>query len=180
MYISFYGNAIFDCIVVSSPKYMDSVGEYKSELTKCMAKTKEQTPEGMQSVNVNLLFFNAFAIPAMKISSGMCLVVIGREQSNERMEKGRKVLERSVYVDWWAARDIDPLGHLEELKVRREMTTREIEFKNIFWEWLNTESVKELIIGWFVEWLRKQREQKDDQTAKPDNKRISDNSQKEG
>ena len=60
------------------------------------------------------------------------------------------------------------------------MTTREIEFKNIFWEWLNTESVKELIISWFVEWLRKQREQKDEQTAKPDNKRISDNNQKEG
>lgn len=174
MYASFYGNTVCDCIVVSSPKYLESVGEYKSELTKCVAKTKEQTPEGLQSVNLNLLFFNAFAIPAMKISSGMCLVVIGREQSTERMEKGRKVLERSLYVDWWTARDIDPLGHLEELKVRRELTTREIEFKNIFWEWLNMDAVKELIIGWFVEWLREQQKQKLEQTEKPEDKRITD------
>ena len=174
MYISFYGNTIMDCIAISSPKYMESVGEYKSELTKCNAKCKELTPEGLQSVNVTLLFFNAFAIPAMRITSGMCLVIIGREQTSERMTNGRNVLERSVYVDWWAARDIDPLGHLEELKVRRELTTREIEFKNIFWEWLNMDAVKELIIGWFVEWLRQQREQKLEQTAKPDDKRITD------
>ena len=169
-YINFFGNCFFDCVVVASPTYKEAVGEYGAEMTKCIAKCKEATPEGLQTINVNLLFFGAFAIPAMKIPSGMCLVALGREVVKERYAKGRDILERTIYVDWWFPRDIDPLGHLEELKVRVEQKTREREFKEAFWAWLNTEPVKALILNWFITWLREHK----DETENPEDQHITD------
>ena len=167
MYINYFGNVMCDCVVLSNPQFKESVGEYKTDLTVCTAKSKEYTPEGLQSVNLRLCFFGAFAVPAMKASRGMCLMVAGRESVQEVYAKGRDVLERTIYVDWWSARDIDPLGSLEELKVRVEKKTREQEFKESFWNWLNTEPVKTLIINWFISWLREQK----GNTAKPEDER---------
>lgn len=150
MYVNYYGNVIADCVIVTSPKYKEEVGEHRRELTTVFAKSKEATPEGLQTVNLNLLFFSAFAIPAMKLSPTMCIVIGGREAVQEAYQKGKTVLERTLYIDWWMPRDIDPVGHLEELKVRREIQTRETEFKNIFWDWL--QQCKALILKWFNEW----------------------------
>ena len=163
MYINVHGNVFCDCIIATTPIYKEHFGEYQREMTRCIGKCKEQTPEGLQSVNLNLLFFSAFAVPAMKISPGMCIVVAGREASEERFFGGKNVLDRTLVVDWWQARDIDPLGHLEELKVRRENTIREEENRKQFARWLT--QCKGVIIGWVADWMK---EMKNNKKAKGD------------
>lgn len=136
-YINYHGNVFCDCIVVSKPKYHEKYGVYESEMTEISARSKENTPEGIQSVNLNLQFYGQFAIPAMKIPMAMCLVVFGREATKQRLTGGRNILERTLVVDWWTAREKDPLGMLEELRERRTIATREKELKEIFASWLN-------------------------------------------
>lgn len=166
MYISFHGNSFADCVIVTSPKYQEEVGEYRTELTTADAKCKEQTPDGVQSVNFRLCFFGAFAIPAMRLKAGMCIVLAGREVVQERFSHGKNVLDRQIYVDWWQARDIDPLGHLEELKVRRENTIREEENRKQFAHWLT--QCKEVIIGWVAEWMKEMKDNKKEKGDKGD------------
>lgn len=152
MYINYFGNVFADCIAVTSPEFREQTGEYKRDMTKVFAKCKEASPEGMQTVNLTLLFFQAMAIPAMKIGPGMCIMIAGREVSKERNERGKTVLDRTIYVDWWAARDIDPLGHLEELKVRMEQKSREEEMKLWFAQAMT--KCKDTVIGWVTEWFK--------------------------
>lgn len=159
MYINYFGNIFCDCVIVGSPHYQEEAGEYRRELTRAFAKSKEQTPNGVQTVNLNLFFFSAFAIPAMKLASGMCIVVAGREKTNELKSNGRAILERTVYVDWYTAREADPLGMLEELKARREISVREREFKETFWEYLNLPACKSLVMGWLKETQTNQKEE---------------------
>lgn len=154
MYINYFGNVFCDCVILGKPKYQEEAGEYRQEMTKATAKCKEQTPDGVQQVNLNLLFFGAFAIPAMKITSGLCIVVAGREKTNNLKQKGHYILERTIFVDWWTPREADPVGMLSELKARREITVREKEFKEIFWEWLNLPTCRELVMGWLQDWLK--------------------------
>lgn len=153
MYLNMNGNVAAVCVVASKPEYREEVGERKMEMTKVYAKCKESTPDGPQVVNLDLLFYGGLAIPAMKISSGMTLIVFGRESPKERFTKGKYTLERSLFVTGWSARDIDPLGNLEELKVRREIKTRDRELKETFWEWLNLPQIKSLLNQWFLEFL---------------------------
>lgn len=136
-YINHYGNVFCDCIAVSKPKYHEQFGVYEAEMTELSARCKENTPEGIQSVNLNLQFYGQFAIPAMKIPAGMCLVVFGREVTKQRLTGGRNILDRMLVVDWWTAREKDPLGMLAELSERRTIATREKELKEIFASWLN-------------------------------------------
>lgn len=152
MYINYFGNVFADCIAIASPEFREQAGEYKRDMTRVHARCKEATPEGMQSVNLTLCFFQAMAIPAMKISTGMCIVVAGREVTKEKDIRGKAVLDRTIYVDWWAARDIDPLGHLEELKVRMEQKSREDEMR--IWFAKAMTQCKETIIGWVTEWFQ--------------------------
>ena len=154
MYINYFGNVFCDCVVVGKPKYQEEAGEYRKEMTRVSAKCKEQTPNGVQQVNLNLYFFDSFAIPAMKISSGMCIVAAGRERTNSTKSKGHYYLDRTVFVDWWTPRESDPIGMLTELKARREITVREKEFKEIFWEWLNLPACRELVMGWLAAWFK--------------------------
>lgn len=170
MYMNNHGNVLALCIISSKPQYREEVGERKTELTKVYAKANEATPDGMQTVNLNLLFYGGLAIPAMKISPGMTLLVAGRVQSQERFERGKNVLERSLYVVWWDARDIDPLGVLEELKVRRETKTREQELKLAFWDFLNLPQIKELLFKWFMEFVEDYKAKKQQIAEKEDEK----------
>ena len=135
-YINYQGNIFADCAIVNKPKYREEVGEYKKELTKVFAKCREQTPEGVQTVNLDLCFFSALAIPAMKLTPGMCIIVLGRESTKELYTRGKNTLERTVIVDWWTAREIDPVGMLEELKARRMISSKEKELQQMVAEWL--------------------------------------------
>lgn len=153
MYLNMNGNVATVCVAVTKPEYREEVGEKRLELTKVFAKCREATPDGEQIVNVDLLFYSGMAIPAMRISPGMTLFVVGRESPKEFMQRGKMVLERSLYVTCWMARDIDPLGMLEELKARKATKTREQELKLAFWEFLNLPQIKELLFQWFKEFV---------------------------
>ena len=151
-YINYYGNIHAIGVVSSSPEYRESVGEYKREMTRCLVKCKERTPEGVQTVNINLLFFSAMAIPAMKIPIGMCIEFMGNESVEERFSKGKTILERTVFCEKWEPRLTDPLGYMEELKVRREVGALETEFRRMFAEMLT--EAKSAIMEWVKDWFK--------------------------
>lgn len=129
-YINYQGNIFADCIITGALAYKEEAGEYKREMTRAFAQCKEATPDGMQTVNLDLRFFSGFAIPAYKLQRGMCVVVLGRELAKEKYTHGRNVLNRIVTVDWWWPRDVDPLGMLEELKARRAIAAQENELEH--------------------------------------------------
>lgn len=152
-YINYQGNIFADCVITGNPTYKEEAGEYKREITKAFAKCKEVTPEGIQTVNLDLYFASAFAIPAYKLKSGMSIVILGRERSKEEYTHGRAVLSRIVFVDWWFPRWVDPLGMLEELQARRAIAAQEKELKQAVAEWL--EKCMPLITDSVIEEARK-------------------------
>ena len=152
MYINAAGNVLAQCIVIGKAEFKESVGEHHVDLTKIPAMAKESTPDGTQTVNLQLCFYAASAIPAMKIPVGMNIIVAGRESSKELFQNKRYTLERTISVDWWQPRDTDPLHYLEELKVRRQMNTMDDELRILFAK-LITE-VKGTIIEWVTDWMK--------------------------
>ena len=152
MYINAAGNILAQCIVIGKSEFKENVGEHHVDLTRIPAKAKEATPDGTQTVNLQLCFYAASAIPAMKIPVGMNIIVAGRESSKEVFQNKRYVLERSVSVDWWVPRDTDPLHYLEELKVHREMNTMDAELKILFAKLLT--QAKSTIIEWVTDWMK--------------------------
>ena len=152
-YINYQGNIFADCIISGALSYKEEAGEYKREMTRAFAQCKEATPDGMQTVNLDLRFFSGFAIPAYKLQRGMCIVVLGRELAKEKYTHGRNVLSRIVTVDWWWPRDVDPLGMLEELQARRAIAAQEKELKQAVAEWL--EKCMPLITDSVIEEARK-------------------------
>ena len=152
MYINAAGNILAQCIVIGKAEFKENVGEHHVDLTRIPAKAKEATPDGTQTVNLQLCFYAASAIPAMKIPVGMNIIVAGRESSKEVFQNKRYVLERSVSVDWWVPRDTDPLHYLEELKVRRQMNTMDEELKILFAKLLT--QAKSTIIEWVTDWMK--------------------------
>ena len=152
MYLNGNGNVLAQCIVIGKAEFKESVGEHHVDLTKIPAMAKESTPDGTQTVNLQLCFFAASAIPAMKIPVGMNIIVAGRESSKELFQNKRYTLERTISVDWWQPRDTDPLHYLEELKVRRQMNTMDDELRILFAK-LITE-VKGTIIEWVTDWMK--------------------------
>ena len=170
MYINNYGNVAAPCYIVSKPTYMEESGAKRVELTYANGKCRENSPEGTQTVAVRLLFYENFAIPAMKISPGQMLVILGRERAQETRHWGKDKLERTVIVDWWALREIDPCGMLQELEKRREIAVREKEFKEMFAEFLT--EAKPTILKWMTEALMALRK---DITAKKDGDNHGEN-----
>ena len=146
MYLNFTGNVHAVCSAVTKPEYREEAGERRVEMTKVVAKCKEMTPDGMQTVSLQLLFFEALAIPAMKIDVGSVLVIDGRETSKEFFSYGKHRLERTLVVEDWHFRDIDPGGILEELKERKGISQREHELRKLFAELLT--QARPAIIAW--------------------------------
>ncbi len=154
MYININGNVIASCLAFTNPVYQEEAGEHRVEMTKAFAKCKESTPDGMQTVNLNLLFFNNLALPAMKIAAGTNLIIFGRESTKERLSYGKHSLERNVFVDSWFPRVIDPLNMLEELKVKRTLEAQKEEQKLMFAAMLT--QCKPTIIQWVISALEGQ------------------------
>lgn len=152
MWISVEGNSFGQCVIASNPKYQEEVGEHKSELTTCNAKAKQSTPDGVQTVSLTLFFWSGMAIPAMKLKAGTNIMVAGRSTSREFSIRQVHALETKVYVDWWEPRNPDPLGIVEELKVRHEFKVREDEMKILFAQFL-TQS-KGAILTWMKDWFK--------------------------
>ena len=160
MYINVNGNVHATCSALTEPIYREEVGESRVEMTSLFAQCKEMTAHGIQHVNLSLLFFDGFAIPATKIKVGSMLVIDGRESSKEyrkRSEEGgrRYALERTVIIEAWDFRILDPGGMLQQLAVRREYAIREKEMQDLFAEWLS--KCKDTILGWFIEWVKANR-----------------------
>ena len=156
MYINQGGNVFCVCTAVTKPTYKEESGEKRVELAYLNAKCREASPEGTQTVSLDLLFYGTAAIPAMKIAPGHTLVIAGRESSKEAFAWGKHKLNRTVIVDWWGFREIDPGGILDELKARREIFTREREFREMFAEFLT--EAKPSIIKWIMDYSKEMRE----------------------
>ena len=151
MYLNNAGNVFAVCTVVSTPEYKEEVGEKRLELTKAYAKCTEMTPDGKQNVGVNLMFFSALALPAMKIAPGMKLLVAGCQETEERYVYGRNRLEHTLYVEWWSARVIDPLGLEAELRTRREIDSKVNDLRLLFAQFLT--ECKPTIGNWVKAWV---------------------------
>ena len=131
------------------PEYTEEAGVKRVEMTKLPAKCKELTPDGLQTVSLDLLFFKEMAIPAYKIAMGQILVVVGRESSKEYFKYKKYSLERTLLVEAWWPRELDPLGMVETLKARREMNARQTELRELFAEFLT--QAKPAILSWMNE-----------------------------
>ena len=157
MYLNVTGNVAATCTITSKPAYMEECGVKRQEATYCYAKCRECSPEGTLTVTVKLLFFENMAIPAMKIAPGQTLFVLGRERAQEKTNWGKIRLEHTLIVDYWDFREIDPAGMLEELKQRREIDTRQKEFRTMFAEFLT--EAKPSIIKWVMDAAREMRKE---------------------
>ena len=166
MYINSTGNVVCTCVAITKPIYKEESGEMRSELTYIIGKCRESSPEGTQTVTLDLNFYGNLAIPAMKIDAGQSLVIFGRERSEEKMVFGKYRLKRTVIVDCWLFRDIDPGGMLDELKMRREMALRDKEFRELFAQYLT--ECRPAIVKWVLEDAKTAKEQnmkkKEDET----------------
>ena len=146
MYLNFTGNVLAVCVAAKKPEYTEEAGARRVEVTRLPAKCKELTPDGLQTVSLDLLFFEGLAIPAMKIDMGQVLVVMGRESSKEYFKYKKYSLERTLVVEAWWFRELDPGGMLEGLKMRREMNARQDEFRELFAQFLT--EAKPSILKW--------------------------------
>lgn len=152
MYLNVTGNTFAVCQIVSKPQFVEEYGEYKKDLTKVSARCKETSAEGTQTVNLSLYFWDGLAIPAMKISVGMSIWVAGREKTMSYTKNGKNVLERSLFVEGWGARETDPLGMLVELQARREAKVNEETLRLTFLELLT--QAKPAILQWIADWIK--------------------------
>ena len=171
MYINDHGNVLATCTITSKPTYIEDAGAKREEMTYIFAKCWETSPEGTQTVSVKLFFIGALAIPAMKLEPNKTLLIAGRERSKESVHWGRNRLERTVLVDYWSPREIDPCGMLEELKQRRENAAREKEYRELFAEYLT--EAKPSILQWVVEYIRAARQAKAAGDGKEANKPLT-------
>ena len=156
MLISVEGNMFCLCMITGSPQYAEEFGAYKSELTRVYAKAKQTTPDGVQTVNLTLYFWDSMAIPAMKLKPGSQIVVTGRTMSQNRIVREKMTLETMVAVEWWTPRETDPMGMLDELKARREIGERRNELKILFAQYLT--ECKGAILGWVADWFKEKME----------------------
>lgn len=146
------GNVHAVCFAVKDPEYRESVGERGCEMTKVVAMCKEMTPDGMQTVSLDLIFYDSLAIPAYKIGVGNWIVIDGRESSKEYFSRQKYKLERTVIVEYWNFRIIDPGGMAEELKVRHEIAAKDREYRELLAEYMT--ELKPSILQWFTDWIR--------------------------
>lgn len=167
MYLNFQGNVHTVCRVIGKPKYTEETGEKRVELTKVSARAVEMTPDGKQSLVLNLLFFGQMAIPAMKIDINDTLVIDGREEVRSTFQRGKNLLERSVLVEAWQPQDNDPCGMAQELKARREVAVRRFEYRDLMAEFLT--SWKPTIIKWVVGYFNELRGNKNSEKKDADN-----------
>ena len=167
MYLNVMGNVHAVCRAIGKPKYTEEVGEKRVELTKVSARAVEMTPDGKQSLVLNLLFFGQMAIPAMKIDINDTLVIDGREEVRTAFQRGKNLLERSVLVEAWQPQDNDPCGMAQELKARREVAVRRFEYRDLMAEFLT--SWKLTIIKWVVDYFNELRGNKNSEKKDADN-----------
>lgn len=145
------GNLFGLCVITGTPQYREEYGAYKSELAMVYAKAKQNTPDGVQTVNLTLYFWNEMAIPSMKLIAGTQILIAGRTMSKNKIVRDKMTLETMVSVEWWALRETDPMGMLEELKVRREITVKNKELRMVFAKMMT--ECKDVIKGWVMEWI---------------------------
>lgn len=153
MYVNQNGNVVCICSAVGMPEYREEAGAKHTEITLLQARCREESADGTQTVALTLLFFGNMAIPAMKITSGQVLVVMGRERSNSMYVWGKHRLDRTLFVDWWDFRCIDPGGMLTELSTRREIAVKDREYRQILAEYLT--EIKPTIIKWVFDEMKR-------------------------
>ena len=152
MYVNANGNVVCVCTITSMPVYLEESGEKKVELTRMAAKCIESSPEGTQTVFMSVLFYTVLAIPAKALKPGDVIVVLGREMSKEKVQWGRHKLDRTVIVDFWIPRWIDPLGLIMNLQIRRDVALKAREYKEMIAEYLT--ECKPAIVQWVAEYFK--------------------------
>ena len=173
MYVNANGNVVCVCTITSMPVYLEESGEKKVELTRMAAKTIENSPEGTQTVFMSVLFYTVLAIPAKALKPGDVIVVLGREMSKEKVQWGRHKLDRTVIVDFWIPRWIDPLGLIMNLQIRRDVALKAREYKEMMAEHLT--EARPAIVQMVVDAIKIKRTENNSNSEKKDGDQNAEN-----
>ena len=123
------GNAVGVLHIVGLPQYHEKFpGKFEAECTIASAICKIQTTDGLITEDVELYFYDKYAMPAKgTIRIGMNILAFGRMRSAQYYKKrdGKNHLVKKMIVEFWMETTNDPFNFVQVMKTQMELITQE-------------------------------------------------------